>query len=233
MPSLPSPSPAQTAVVFARLSRPYTDPMLLPAAPLPEPTYYQDPEARKQLREYLGSQHRFDEALEFGFPSPESTPTDDSFPIQSITSSDSADEDDASLETDGPSTPTGFTPHEPRKTAPSASFDSGVAVLRPQPSDRSRSSSHLSGREMTLRLTLTRPELRSSSEEDKLYSWQRTQTSGVAVADSDPLALAPLAISEDSTGAHGAFAGQRQRQQCGRAGGGLGLGRVWKSIRRH
>jgi len=229
LPSLPSPSPIRAT---ARLSRPYMDLLPPPTELASEATYYQDPQARKQLREYLGSRHRFSEAVEFGFPSPDSPPpssagTDGSFPIQRASSVSSTDRDDASVQSEGPSTPTAPPRHHTRKPTPSASFDSGV-VLPMQLNhsgrvQRSGSSSNLSGREMTLHLTLTRPELRIT--EDKLYSWQRTQMSGVTVADSDPLALEPLPINEDCTGAHGAFAGQ---------GGGRrkGLGRVWKSMRR-
>ena len=50
----------------ATMVRPSTDSNLSidPAA-----TYYQDPEARKKLRKYLASPQKFDEAVEFGFPS--------------------------------------------------------------------------------------------------------------------------------------------------------------------
>ncbi|KAK0833394.1 hypothetical protein LTR57_022407, partial [Friedmanniomyces endolithicus] len=190
---------------------------------LSEPTYFHDSEPRRQLREYPGSQHRFDEAIEFGSPSPEPQEGNEFIPIQSTVAFDSTDEEEASLEIDEPSTPTGNPSHHQRKVAQSASFDSGI-VLPLQTGERSRSSSNISGRETTLRLTRPRPELRTS--EDKLYSWQRTQTSGVAVANSDPLALEPLCISEDSTGAHGAFAGRQQQYARPK-----GLGRVWKSFR--
>ncbi|KAK0317038.1 hypothetical protein LTR82_011907 [Friedmanniomyces endolithicus] len=221
--SSPTPSPTRAAVLSARLSRPYTDPMLLPEISSFEPTYFHDSEPRSQLREYPGSQHRFEEAIEYGSPSPEPQERDEFIPIESTVAFDSTDAEEASLEIDEPSTPTGNPSHHQRKVAQSASFDSGI-VLPLQTGERSRSSSNISGRETTLRLTRPRPELRTS--EDKLYSWQRTQTSGVTVANSDPLALEPLCISEDSTGAHGAFAGRQQ--QNGRP---KGLGRVWKSFR--
>jgi hypothetical protein len=54
-------------------------------------------------------------------------------------------------------------------------------------------------REMTLRMTLTRPELRAKEED--LYGWQ-TKT-----VEKDPLGLPELPPPvEDVTGAHGAFA---------------------------
>ncbi|KAK1815628.1 hypothetical protein LTR12_009999 [Friedmanniomyces endolithicus] len=221
--SSPTPSPTRAAVLSARLSRPYTDPMLLPPESLSESTYFHDPEPHRQLREYPTSQHHFDEAIEFGSPSPEPPATDEFIPIQSTESFDSTDEDEAYLEADEPSTPTGHPSHHERKVAQSASFDSGI-VLPLQTGERSRSFSNISGREMAFRTTRPRPEPRPS--EDKLYSWQRTQTSGVAVANSNPLALEPLCISEDSTGAHGAFAGRQLQYTRPK-----GLGRVWKSFR--
>ncbi|KAK0946538.1 hypothetical protein LTR29_002006 [Friedmanniomyces endolithicus] len=221
--SSPMPSPTRATVLSARLSRPYTDPMLLPVQSPPISSYFQELEPHRQLREYPDSQHRFDEAIEFGSPSPEPQGRDEFIPIQSTESFDGTDEDDAPLETDEPSPPPGHPPHHERKVAQSASFDSGI-VLPLQTGERSRSSSNISGRETAVRLTRPRPELRTS--EDKLHSWQRTQTSGVAVANFDPLALEPLCISENSTGAHGAFAGRQQ--QFGRP---KGLGRVWKSLR--
>ncbi|KAK0777821.1 hypothetical protein LTR03_014935 [Friedmanniomyces endolithicus] len=197
--------------------------MLLPPESLSESTYFHDSEPHRQLREYPTSQHHFNEAIEFGSSSPEPQERDEFIPIQSTESFNSTDEDETSLEPDEPSTPTGHPSHHERKVAQSASFDSGI-VLPLQKGERSRSSSNISGRETTLRHTRPRPELRTS--EDKLYSWQRTQTSGVVVANSDPLALEPLCISEDSTGAHGAFAGRQQQYARPK-----GLGRVWKSFR--
>ena len=41
----------------------------------PSATHYQDPEARLKLRVYLASPQKFDEAIEFGFPSIEGVST--------------------------------------------------------------------------------------------------------------------------------------------------------------
>jgi hypothetical protein len=54
----------------------------------------------------------------------------------------------------------------------------------------------LANREMTLRMTLTRPELRAT--EERLYGWVK--------GDADPLALETLHLSDDVTGQNGAFA---------------------------
>ena len=70
-------------------------------------------------------------------------------------------------------------------------------------------------REMTLRMTLTRPELRA--DEEVLYGWQhqtqnqsqnqnqhRNSTATVTVQD-DPFALEALVLTDDQTGTQGPF----------------------------
>ncbi|KAF2013140.1 hypothetical protein BU24DRAFT_463962 [Aaosphaeria arxii CBS 175.79] len=54
-------------------------------------------------------------------------------------------------------------------------------------------------REMTLRMTLTRPDLRA--DEEQLYGWRTP-----SVAKDDPYALEELHLTDDMTGANGAFA---------------------------
>ncbi|KAL8772268.1 MAG: hypothetical protein Q9209_002480 [Squamulea sp. 1 TL-2023] len=179
--------------------------------------HYQDPEARLKLRVYLGSPSKFDEALEFGFPSLESRehlplprrpslsrtyhtePTLQTFyesenpSFLDSTDSDS-DEAESLPEMDIPNTPSDATfsrntlrlPHSKRTSSDldRAPFKS---VAKPNlnnmepPSSRRRPDTVAGcNREMTLRMTLTRPDLRAS--EDLLYG------SG----DSDPLALEHL-----------------------------------------
>ncbi|KAK3647331.1 hypothetical protein LTR56_008162 [Elasticomyces elasticus] len=217
-----TPSPVQPALVAARLSRPYLDHMVVPANRWPHSASSQIPGSHRQS--HPGFAHGFDVTFEPDHcleSIPSSPSTDASFLIQGASSLDSLDEDDASLHTDTPEP----TSHE-RKVAQSASFDSGIVLpLQMNHAEgvgRSRRSSNLSGREMALRLT--RLEVRTPEEE--LYRWQRTQTSGVSVADADPLALAPLVISLELDGRCGAFAAQSGSQP-------RGLGRVWNSIRRH
>jgi len=79
----------------------------------------------------------------------------------------------------------------------------------PAPSIRQKQDSFtqaLTGnREMTLRMTLTRPDLRA--DEETLYGWQKTGLK------EDPLALEELPpLTDDTTGAQGAFAVKSARQ---------------------
>jgi hypothetical protein len=54
---------------------------------------------------------------------------------------------------------------------------------------------------MTLRMTLTRPDLRA--DDDQLYGWQATPSP--KQQKDDPLALEDLVFSDDMTGTKGAF----------------------------
>lgn len=178
--------------------------------------YYKDSEARQKLRECLASPEKFDEALEFGFPF-ERAAVERSISVTSSTApalqpdsdalsvSDSKDEQDEGCSSQGPRTPSmGNDLFDPSFTHHS-SLDSGVALpyASIKPSVRSISPD-ICGREMTLRMTLTRPDLRASEQE--LYAAQRKQVSGVEVETADPLALEALPFCDDHTGAHGAFA---------------------------
>lgn len=195
----------------------------------PEATHYRDPEARKKLRTYLASPQKFDEAIEFGFPS---TAGEDSVtphfqlpPIRSHSRKFSRDmqtflrdgklsffedkdigNDNQGLESDedsvpdmleSPTTPSS-TGHSFRSHARQISHsklcndDSPLSPLHP-------SAGHLN-REMTLRMTLTRPDLRA--DDDQLYGWQATSPK---VTKDDPLALEDLVFSDDMTGTKGAF----------------------------
>ncbi len=200
-----------------------------PIAPLfdSEATHYQDPEARKKLRTYLACPQKFDEAVEFGFPSTADKDTTTphyqlppipthsrkfSHVMQSFLRGDgtlSFIEDNASenqgleydadsiTDVESPTTPSSADPHfllHSRQTSqPKFSLDS----------TGHSSSNFTSGyvnREMTLRMTLTRPDLRA--DEDQLYGWQ---ASGPKPLKEDPFALEDLLVTDDATGAKGAF----------------------------
>ncbi|EAT76081.2 hypothetical protein HBI56_091890 [Parastagonospora nodorum] len=200
-----------------------------PTPPLfdPEATHYSDPEARKKLRTYLASPQKFDEAIEFGFPS---TAGEDSVaphfqlpPITSHSRKFSRDmhtflregklsffediaRDNQGLESDDDSVPDVESPTTPSSTGQS------FRVHTRQISHSKLCNDDLSGlsplhtstghfnREMTLRMTLTRPDLRA--DEDQLYGWQATSPK---VPRDDPLALEDLVFSDDVTGTKGAF----------------------------
>jgi hypothetical protein len=217
----------------------------------PDAVYYRNPEARHKLRQYLASPQKFDEALNFGFPS--SPQTDDELspsptPILPPSSSNNdakaflrhdsisfidhrCDDECMSLsyetsdgDTDWPSTPADpdwswrnskynrvsifgslnadslpaldlkFTPDpalQPQRTMTSSP---------PLPLHPLRLNPHtLPNREMTLRMTLTRPDLRANDEE--LYGWRKQ------LPDDDPLALEELPPAvEDHSGQQGVFA---------------------------
>lgn len=164
--------------------------------------HYQDPEARLKLRAYLSTPQKFDEAVQFGFPSndigalrsyPEPQQpnkgdlrrkaSDDSEKLKTFLSDDHSsiysDEGSAA----DPDTP--MTPHSPEKEKQSSK--NGCSHLEPPPTSDSESSMRgpSVSREMTMRMTLTRPDLRAA--EDQMYGWQRNvQARGGRMSQSAP-----------------------------------------------
>lgn len=196
----------------------------------PEATHYQDPEARKKLRMYLASPQKFDEAIEFGFPSTAgSDPLTPHYQLPQIDSharkfsrdmhtflrdgklsflEDSTTSDNQGLESsdadsiadmESPATPSStglsFRLHSRQLSHGKFSLDSPMA-------SPAHSGSGQMNREMTLRMTLTRPDLRA--DEDQLYGWQGS-SSPKSVLKDDPLALEDLVFTDDTTGTKGAF----------------------------
>lgn len=212
----------------ARLSRRTTQHSIsLPLASPTEAKHYQDPEVRQALRSHT-SPKLFDEALEYGFPAPptvQPVPKDASRKgkakkkqspqahvleadrSSSLTSSSTAN----SLDKTCPSTP----PESADFTEPAvANMDtSSEANSGPQTSHllhrRAMTADHyrtpsFANREMTLRMTLTRPILRDAEEEPAPAP--RTPLPLPAIDQSDPLALESITVCDDPTGAQGAFA---------------------------
>ncbi|KFY23122.1 hypothetical protein V493_06079 [Pseudogymnoascus sp. VKM F-4281 (FW-2241)] len=174
----------------------------------PYATHYQDPEARLKLRVYLASPQKFDEAIEFGFPStdgvsdpsvekkvkhlPNIRVTRDSAhtvrPAVLSPSSHTFFDDVGSLLDDDVSMPDLDSPHTPMEGSFQArrgshgrlmSLGGGGAdeflhlgIRKPMLHKHTESYSLASAgsREMTLRMTLTRPDLRA--DEGTLYGWQ-------------------------------------------------------------
>lgn len=189
----------------------------------PEATHYQDPEARKKLRTYLASPQKFDEAIEFGFPSvsaeEDATPTPH-YQLPPITSHSRTFSRDMqvflkdgklSFLHDGGSENQGLdsdndsaTDPESPTTPSSTGLSFRLHAQRLPPGKMSIESHGLPpanlNREMTLRMTLTRPDLRA--DDDQLYGWQ---TSPPQTTRDDPLALEELVLTDDMTGTKGAF----------------------------
>lgn len=181
----------------------------------PGAAHYQDPEARLKLRVYLASPQKFDEAIEFGFPSTDVLSTGGSTVVgtpsvaapsaatkrrrntrQSTSNGsnnmnnlrtflvgDDDDDEDDKLESDQASIPDPESPKTPQlipevaTAAPSVSGVSGKAPFRPyrlstdpslghRPSD-SYAQVPANSREMTLRMTLTRLDLRAGEDQDR------------------------------------------------------------------
>ena len=182
---------------------------LHPAVDIPA-AHYQDPEARLKLRVYLASPQKFDEALEFGFPSLQD-PTRPSSRRPSLSNYPTAtgavdlqtfyNDDNASLFKDNDNEQVASLSDPNSPDAPSDTiFRTGKQVIgvKPAPNDLVRpciwhtasepyGHAQAGNREMTLRMTLTRPDLRA--DESAIYG-QRAQ---------DPLALEELPPATDLT----------------------------------
>ena len=201
-----------------------------PAPPVfdPEAAHYQDPEARKKLRMYLASPQKFDEAIEFGFPStagsdvlaphyqlPQISNHSRKFSRDMHTflrhgklsffednghENQGLDSDtDSVADVESPTTPSStglsFRLHSRQLSHRAFSLDSpNVSPIQ--------NSHGQTNREMTLRMTLTRPDLRA--DEEQLYGWQSSPNTTRPVKD-DPLALEDLVLTDDMTGTKGPF----------------------------
>lgn len=175
----------------------------------PNAAHYQDPEARLKLRVYLASPQKFDEAIEFGFPSmdgmtdsadkenrpPKRSSKDNSRTKKSLTTSEmgqsfladdtaSLFEDDTSMaDPESPLTPLGeygFRSSNPTsgtttaKTSKSSNDYAHLGLNKPAVVKESYTSAMAGNREMTLRMTLTRPDLRA--DENAIYGWQAAKS---------------------------------------------------------
>ncbi|KAL9046019.1 MAG: hypothetical protein Q9214_001045 [Letrouitia sp. 1 TL-2023] len=184
--------------------------------------HYQDAETRLKLRAYLASPSKFDEALEFGFPSLTNTPlTSSNRPslcrnrhtepipetfldddLENSSFLDGLSDSESLSEMETPNTPSDtYTFHNTHRLPTSQTTSSELerplvykAASAPKilnsSADRPwQQSSHMQlaeltgNREMTLRMTLTRPELRA--RESLLYAGSVSQ-------GDDPLALGQL-----------------------------------------
>lgn len=173
----------------------------------PSAQYYHDPEARLKLRVYLASPQKFDEAIEFGFPSldnnnsnkenirpqtdyrPVKRPSPDKDPQDSGRTF--LDDDTVSLDLDLNYFPTTNDHHNTKKKEGKSDEVATPGVhRRPQPlpplpeTPWSPPAGARHHREMTLKMTLTRPDLRTADD-----SYQK---------DDDPLRLAELPPADEN-----------------------------------
>lgn len=173
--------------------------------------HYQDPEARLKLRVYLASPQKFDEAIEFGFPSADALADS---PVIAKGSADpwkgssrqkggdefdhmktflDDDEDEDELDSDHGSSPESESPKTPHLDQRPTTMR--VSTEPPYSHRLSENYAQLpaSSREMTLRMTLTRPDLRA--HEEQIYGWQggrRLQSTSMR----DDAPVAPTYIGE-------------------------------------
>lgn len=194
----------------------------------PAAAHYQDPEARLKLRVYLASPQKFDEAVEFGFPSADALSAvpavdvddaglpraqsrlrmaDGSSNMRTFLADDDEDDDNVSLNSDQPSLADPDSPKtpEPFEHKPAGSRHSRFASAgalngrdlgRRTPEPGFYVQAPAASREMTLRMTLTRPDLRA--HEDEIYGWQ--QKPAYQQHSRRPTALA--SVTAESRGAY-------------------------------
>jgi hypothetical protein len=219
-----------------------------PASPVDQgATHYLNPEARLKLRLYLASPSKFDEAVEFGFPSLQSPPSADSNsshrPSTAVSTRQKSEPKHSPTFLDDSTTasstvlPSGLDAKLDLDSSRSqsvaqntvSSLETGTVASTDsfQPSSIYTLQSHKSeiqaqlrqlerdpylqagsGREMTLRMTLTRPDLRA--DESLLYPTQprthapkksmsvRGRPSTASYRDDDPMRLQELQVGDDA-----------------------------------
>jgi hypothetical protein len=242
------------------------------AATDPEAVYYRNPEARHKLRQYLASPQRFDEALTYGFPAESQPDTPQTYNYRSASANTHYDTSSSYMETpqledyrsydssdtgtESPATPADadFSWRASKynrvsifgslDTESLPSFDLPFVAEKPKAENVVPFiAPPLMNREMTLRMTLTRPDLRANEEE--MYGYSRP------TSDEDPLALDKLPTPiEDASGARGVFAlppieresysqsrhyepSYQGRRSSSKPNGSSGISRFFKKLRGH
>lgn len=241
LPTSPVSSPLPSPLLPTSQQRTMSQPQLATAQPRhthrrsipvidPAAKHYRDPEARLKLRVYLASPQKFDEAIEFGFPSLENKENSSPSRVKSagdgrrnhynatsthtflnddggsLWEDDRGDVDEASIpDLDAPETPSdaAFKPIHRLPSSWKPNPTDSSCHVRPQTTPKASDpyAQALTGsREMTLRMTLTRPDLRD--DETALYDWHERLEKG------DPLALEELPLGPDgATGIMGPYGG--------------------------
>ena len=161
----------------------------------PAAAHYQDPEARLKLRVYLASPQKFDEAIAFGFPSTDPrasppAPVKDTAPppishsrqqssraaapgkLETFLADFDEDDNESDDKLSYSDQVSAADPESPR-TPDSTTDKSPIRPMRlpsvPSPDECGQAPG--SSREMTLKMTLTRPDLRAT--EDQIYGWKQ------------------------------------------------------------
>ncbi|KAI0012896.1 hypothetical protein F4779DRAFT_505580 [Xylariaceae sp. FL0662B] len=219
----------------------------------PAAAHYQDPEARLKLRVYLASPQKFDEAIEFGFPSndarspglesdaqasakgyPHAMLSPDS-EFQTFLTDDKSStySDDVSLpDPESPKTPE--TPGKNEHNAQPFPIDSDDDC-HPQRLPDGYAQAPAASREMTLRMTLTRPDLRAC--EDQIYGWQTglQQSSGTRSQSAPHREGTPASVTHTRVATKESidrmFADIDQELGNPRSEGGV-IKRIWNRVRR-
>ncbi|KAL5364509.1 hypothetical protein BJX96DRAFT_187923 [Aspergillus floccosus] len=156
----------------SRQIQPYHAPRSSTSSIDPSAQYYQDPEARLKLRVYLASPQKFDEAIEFGFPalgdknqSPQRT-TGNFTPKCRDFIGTFLEDDDASVTSDNDESHPDRSRFSYTTSDTPSSHDLPFRANKRQtwvPTTNSTAYRPPKNREMTLKMTLTRPDLRTDS----------------------------------------------------------------------
>lgn len=165
----------------------------------PAAAHYQDPDARLKLRLYLASPHKFDEAVAFGFPSIEEVQSSDASKSNGgITEQEknigikgkllrSSEAEKCSIYSEGASSAEPESPRTPETMEkPVVVKPLRVSQAREVAASKvDNSQAPAASREMTLRMTLTRPDLRAN--EDQIYGWQKSSNGRKSHARDEPI----------------------------------------------
>ena len=198
-----------------------------------QPLYLKDPNTKAVLREALATPQKFEETLAFGFKRDASRPRTPGTELYSPgcqikenwleankSGEDSVEPDLSSADDfEGPLTPDFIEPRIVRRKSGCYSISSGTSAAPSPNINRAASNTaffeELMNRDMTLRMTLTKPELRAPEEE--IYGHDDGSLRSDISVDKDLLAPVALQYSDDLSGAYGAFAQAVSRKKSVKA----------------
>lgn len=174
-----------------------------PPAIDPAASHYQDPDARMKLRVYLASPHKFDEAIEFGFPSIDEVQDKENSVRAGAHSRAEAHRLRTFLEDDASSIYSEASIAEPESPKTPETLDKQLRVRSARVSQDPPAEHKLdyaqapaSSREMTLRMTLTRSDLRAGDEQ--IYGWQKRHATRRSQTRNEPHSPPPFSSDGNS-----------------------------------